>query len=149
MIDIEELKSHSYDVIGAIHSVHKELGPGLNESVYQEGVKMELSEKGIPFEKEFSFHPCYHGVKMETSFRLDFLAKGDIIIELKAVEGGLCAEHKKQLFNYMRLCQMPVGILVNFFPSFAAVERYFFDKESQRIYGADGIPIAEFSKSKI
>ena len=146
MLDIEELKSHSYDVIGAIHAVHKELGPGLYENIYQEGLKIELSEKNIPFEKEFSFHPHYHGIKMDVSYRLDFLAKNDIIIELKSVENGLCAEHKKQLFNYMRLCQKSVGILVNFYPSFAEIERYFFDKDNQEIIGSDGLPIKNFSK---
>lgn len=149
MLNIEELKKHSYDVIGAIHAVHKEFGPGLYENIYQEGLKIELSEKDIPFKKEYSFHPCYHGIKMDASFRLDFLVKNDIIIELKAVENGLCAEHKKQLFNYMRLCQASVGILVNFYPSFAEIERYFFDKDKQEIYGADGMPIKDFNKIMI
>lgn len=146
MLDIEGLKSHSYDVIGAIHAVHKELGPGLYENIYQEGLMMELSDRNIPFEKEFSFHPLYRGVKMNVSYRLDFLVKGDIIIELKSVDEGLCVEHKKQLFNYMRLCQASVGILVNFYPSFAEIERYFFGKDHQEIYGTDGLPIKNFNK---
>lgn len=83
---------------------------------------------------------------MNVSYRLDFLVKGDIIIELKSVDEGLCVEHKKQLFNYMRLCQASVGILVNFYPSFAEIERYFFDKDHQEIYGADGLPIKNFNK---
>ena len=146
MIEIEKLRRYSDDVMDAIRAVHRELGPGLSESVYQEGLKIELTEKEIPFEKEFSFHPHYHGIKMDVSYRLDFLAKNDIIIELKSVENGLCAEHKKQLFNYMRLCQKSVGILVNFYPSFAEIERYFFDKDNQEIIGSDGLPIKNFSK---
>ena len=57
MIDITKYKQHIYEVVGAIHEVHKELGPGLNESCYQEGLQMELEEQGIPFLREMSFHP--------------------------------------------------------------------------------------------
>ena len=67
MIDVEALKAYAYDTIGAIHEVHKELGPGLNEKVYQEGLQLELSERNIPFEKEFLFHPLYHGKEMEST----------------------------------------------------------------------------------
>lgn len=144
---IQELKEHCYDVIGAIHEVHQELGAGLNEYVYQEGLKIELTEKGIPFEKEVTLHPNYHGITMEATYRLDFLVKADIIVELKAIS-KICDENRAQIFNYMRLCNASVGILVNFYPSFAEIERYFYDKDSNEIIGADGLPIKHFKKNK-
>ncbi len=101
MVDIEALKKYAYDTIGAIHEVHKELGPGLNEKIYQEGLQLELTGRGIPFQKELSFHPFYHGIEMESTYRLDFLVQGDIVVELKAVE-ELISEHKSQLFNCIR-----------------------------------------------
>ena len=85
MIEINKLKAFEYDVVGAIYAVHGELGPGLNESCYQEGLQIELTERGIPFVKEMAFHPIYRGKEMESLFRLDFLCKDDIIIECKAV----------------------------------------------------------------
>ena len=85
MIDISTYKQHIYDVIGAIHEVHKELGPGLNEYCYQEGMQMQLEEQGVPYKRELSFHPTYHGKPMEANYRLDFLCKEDIIVECKAV----------------------------------------------------------------
>ena len=136
MIDIEALKSYAYDTIGAIHEVHKELGPGLNEKIYQEGLQLELSERNIPYQKELTFHPLYHGKEMESTYRLDFLVNEDIIVELKSVE-SLTNEHK----NYMRLMKVSVGILVNFYPRFAEIERYFFNLDDNEIYGSDGFPV--------
>ena len=147
MKQVQELKDYSYDVIGAIHEVHQELGAGLNEYVYQEGLKLELSERDIPFEKEVSLHPNYHGIEMEATYRLDFLVKGDIVIELKAIT-KICDENRAQLFNYMSLTNAVVGILVNFYPNFAEIERYFYDKELKEIYGTDGLPIKNFKKNK-
>ncbi len=144
MIDVEALKSYAYDTIGAIHEVHKELGPGLYEKVYQEGLQLELSERNIHFQKELSFHPTYHGKEMKATYRLDFLVNDDIIVELKSVE-NLTNEHKAQLFNYMRLMKASVGILVNFYPKFAEIERYFFDSESNEVYASDGFPIRKYS----
>lgn len=137
MISISKMRSHMYDVVGAIHEVHGELGPGLNESCYQEGFEMELTEQGIPFLRELSFYPKYHGRPMSTSFRIDFLCKNEIIVECKAVS-ELTPVHRAQLFNYMRLLKKPCGILVNFAPMFATVERYLFDKEEGNIMGMDG-----------
>ena len=147
MIDIEFLKDYAYDLIGAIHEVHRELGPGLNEKIYQEGLQIELEENDIPFERELSIHPIYHGRTMESIYRLDFLVKDDIVVELKSVE-KLTSEHKAQLFNYMRLTSASVGILVNFYPKFAEIERYFYDIENQEIIGSDGLPIKFFQSSK-
>ena len=95
MIDTIQLKEHIYDVVGAVHAVHKELGPGLNESCYQEGLQIEFTLKQIPFKREVSFHPTYQGIKMESTFRLDFLCKDDIIVECKSIP-KLSAEHRAQ-----------------------------------------------------
>ena len=84
---------------------------------------------------------------MESIYRLDFLVKDDIVVELKSVE-KLTSEHKAQLFNYMRLTSASVGILVNFYPKFAEIERYFYDIENQEIIGSDGLPIKFFQSSK-
>ena len=143
MIDIEALKKYAYDTIGAIHEVHKELGPGLNEKVYQEGLQLELLERNIPYQKELTFHPTYHGKEMKSTYRLDFMVNDDIIVELKSVE-QLTNEHKAQLFNYMRLLKKPVGILVNFFPRFAEIERCFFNPDDNEIYGSDGFLIKKY-----
>lgn len=140
MIDAVQLRDHIYDVVGAIHQVHKVLGAGLNESCYQERLQIELTQKGIPFKREFSFHPTYQGIKMEATFRIDFLCKDSIVVECKSV-GKLSSEHRAQLFNYMRLLKMPCGILVNFMPQFAEIERYFYDEERQSIVPANRMVI--------
>lgn len=145
MIDVEVLKDISYDVVGAIHEVHQELGPGLNEYVYQEGLAMELEEDGIPFEREKVFHPSYHGRPMKAEYRLDFLCDNSTIVECKSIQ-KIGIEQRAQLFNYMRLCEMPVGILVNFAPRYAEIERYFYDAETKEICGIDGISISKFRK---
>lgn len=137
MLDISKYKDYMYDVVGAIHEVHKELGAGLNEFCYQEGLAMQLTEDNIPFERELSFHPTYHGKLMNAEYRLDFLCKGDIVVECKAVI-ELVTNHRAQLFNYMRLLKKTCGILVNFSPKFATIERYLFDKENQNILTIDG-----------
>ena len=139
MIDANELKQHVYDIVGALHAVHDELGAGVNEYCYQEALAMELSDREIQFERERAFHPTYKGRKMEAEYRIDFLCKGDTIVECKAV-ASLTPTHRAQLFNYMRLLSMPCGILVNFFPKFATIERYFYDVESREILTSDGKP---------
>ena len=145
MIDVEILKKHIYDVLGAIYEVHNELGPGLNEYCYQEGLNVELSERSIPFIKEMSFHPMYHGRELNAEFRLDFICKGDIIIECKSVT-ELIRNHRAQLFNHMRLLGKPCGILVNFYPHTIEPERYFFDKNSNNIIGVDGRIIYNYKR---
>ena len=137
MIDISFLKEHIYDIIGAIHEVHNELGAGLNEFCYQEGLELQLREQDIAYGRENTFHPQYHGKAMTAVYRLDFLCKSDIIIECKAVT-ELSNIHRSQLFNYLRLTKYPCGILVNFAPRFATIERYFYDKEIGEVLTVNG-----------
>ena len=139
MKDAVELKNHVYDIVGALHSVHDELGPGINEYCYQEALAIELSDRGITFEQEKAFHPRYKGRPMDAEYRIDFLCKGDVIVECKAVS-VLTSIHRAQLSNYMRLLKMPCGIIVNFYPKFATIERYFYDTGNCEILTSDGNP---------
>ena len=143
MINVEEYKKLMYDVIGAIHEVHCELGAGLNESCYQEGLEIQLKEQGIHYLREPSFHPYYHNKAMVSLFRIDFLCKGDIIVECKSVS-ELISGHRAQLFNYLRLLKKPCGILVNFAPRNYELERYFYDNENNNIVSIDGKVIHDF-----
>ena len=137
MADLGSLKAHVFDVVGALRAVRDELGPGLNEYCYQEGFAIELERQGIPFEREKTFNPFYKGVAMSATYRLDFLCKGDIVVECKAVP-ELNATLRAQLFNYMRLLKAPCGIIVNFYPKFYKLERYFFNPETQELLTVDG-----------
>ena len=145
MINIKALIQHMYDVVGAIYEVHMELGAGLNEYCYQEGLQMQLEEQAVPYMREMSFHPTYHGKSMQAIYRVDFICKGDIIIECKAVD-DLTNNMRAQLFNYMRLLKHPCGIIVNFASKTAKVERYFYDKESNEIIAVDGHIIHQYRK---
>ena len=143
MVDIQALKKHMFDVVGAIYEVHKELGAGLNEFCYQEGLQMQLEEQEIPFNREMTFHPSYHGKPMEAVYRVDFLCKGDIIVECKATD-DLNNNMRSQLYNYMRLLKLPCGILVNFASKLVKIERYFFDSETNEIIAVDGHIIHQY-----
>ena len=145
MIDISSLKQKVYDVVRAIYDVHDVLGPGLNESCYQEGLEFELKEKKIPFVREMTFHPHYRGIPMGSTFRVDFICKDDIIVECKAVS-DVIGNHRAQLFNYMRLLQKQCGILVIFYPFSANVERYFYDKNTNQIIATDGHVIYNYNR---
>lgn len=147
MIDINALKQEAFDVVRAIYDVHNELGPGLNESCYQEGLQVELEKKKIPYVRERSFHPHYRGVPLETTFRVDFICKDDIVVECKAV-ADVIGNHRAQLFNYMRLLQKQCGILVNFYPFSADVERYFYDKDTNQIIATDGHVIYNYNRKR-
>ena len=134
-----------YPVIGAIYEVHRELGPGLNEYVYQEGLAMQLEEDNIIFDREKEFNPLYHEHIMNAKYRLDFVCMDSIIIECKAVE-QLTINHRAQLFNYMRLTKLPIGLLVNFSPKSAVIERYIYHNTTGEILSMDGSVLTHFIK---
>ena len=121
-----QLKSHVYDIIGCCQEVHRELGPWLNEYVYQEALKVAFEEKQVPFEKEYYFQVSYHGQPLSHKHFMDFLCKGDVVLECKAVS-SLGIEQRQQLWNYMRLTNTSIGILYNFAPVKDQCERYYYD----------------------
>ena len=135
--DLEILKKQIYPIVGAVYSVHTELGPGLNEYVYQEGLEIELKAQHVFYEREKEYHPTYRGIPMSSTFRLDFVCLKNIIIECKAVT-KLNTEHRAQLFNYMRLTKLRMGILVNFSPAYMELERYLYDPETDEILTYNG-----------
>lgn len=104
----------SSKVIQAAINVHKELGPGLLESVYQVCMVIELKTLGIGIESEVPLPIYYRGQRVhEEGFRMDLLVENKIIVELKSVE-KVKNVHKKQLLTYLRLARKPLGLLINF-----------------------------------
>ena len=136
---LDGLKDLMYMVVGAIYDTHRELGPGLNEYVYQEGLEMEFNAQEIFYEREKEFHPTYRGVAMAATYRLDFVCYCSIIVECKAVK-KITTEHRAQLFNYMRLTRTRAGILVNFAKRFVELERYFYNPDTNEMMSYDGKP---------
>ena len=100
-------------VIGLAIAVHKELGPGLLESVYETCLAFELKGAGIPFRRQAAIPIAYRGIRLHTGFRADLLIDQDVIVEIKAVE-RLVPEHEAQLLTYLRMSGCQVGLLLNF-----------------------------------
>jgi GxxExxY protein len=99
--------------IGAAIAVHRQLGPGLLEQVYQICLAEELHRDGIPFEAHKSVPIRYQGIVLEPGMRLDFLIGGELVLELKSVE-RLTELHAAQLMTYLKMGSYPVGLLINF-----------------------------------
>lgn len=126
------LKSHVYDIVGCCQDVHRDLGPWLNEYVYQEALKVSLEEKSIPFEKEHYFQVFHHGHPLSHKHYMGFLCKGNVAVECKAIS-TLGVEQRQQLWNYMRLTNTPIGVLFNFAPALDQCEKYYYDVETRSI----------------
>lgn len=103
----------SESVIGACIEIHRCLGPGLLESAYEECLCHELSVRGIPFERQKPLPVVYKTVKLDCGYRLDLVVAQTLIVELKAVE-TLLPIHEAQLLTYLKLSNMPLGLLINF-----------------------------------
>jgi len=100
-------------IIGAAIEVHKALGPGLIESVYEECLCHELSERGLRFGRQIEVPVSYKGVKLSCGCRLDVVVEDEVMLELKAVE-TVMPVHEAQLLTYLRLSGKRVGLLLNF-----------------------------------
>lgn len=94
-------------------NVHKELGPGFLEAVYQESLALEFLEQGIPFEKEKNIRIFYKDKLLDKCYKADFLCFEKIIVELKALS-ELSNDHISQLLNYLKATKLRVGLLINF-----------------------------------
>ena len=99
--------------IEAAIQVHRELGPGLLESVYEIVLAHELTQRGLHVERQVPITIAYKGMVFEESFRADLLVAGKVIIELKSVE-MVSRAHRKQIQTYWRLTGMKLGYLLNF-----------------------------------
>lgn len=128
----EQIKGFIYDIIGACHTVHSEMGPFLNEYMYQEALELEFAEKGIDAVKEYYFTTAYKGKPLRHKHYVDFLCKKKVIVECKAVE-KIGDTQRQQLWNYMRLSNIRIGILFNFAPIRSQAERYYYNPETKII----------------
>ena len=129
---LTRIKSRVYDIIGCCLEVHRELGPWLNEYIYQEALKMAFDEKQIQHEKEYYFQVSFHGQPLAHRHYMDFLCKGDVVLECKAIS-SIGNEQRQQLWNYMRLTNTPIGILFNFAPVKDQCEKYYYDVKTKTI----------------
>jgi GxxExxY protein len=103
----------SYEVIGAAIEVHRLLGPGLLESIYEVALCKELSLRGVTFQRQVRVPVGYKGEDLNCDIRLDLLINRQVIVEVKTVE-KLIPLHKAQLLTYLRLRNLWLGLLINF-----------------------------------
>jgi len=109
----EELNGLSSQIIASAIEVHKSLGPGLLESVYEVCLAKELLLRNIKFDRQVVLPVLYKNELLKLDFRIDILVEHEIIIELKAVE-SLLPVHEAQLITYMKLANKRLGLLINF-----------------------------------
>jgi GxxExxY protein len=103
----------TYQILGCAMEVHKQLGPGLLESVYEKCFVRELYLKGLCYVSQQSVPIHYKGLKLDAELRFDVIVEDMIIVELKAID-GLLPIHESILLSYMKLLGKPKGILINF-----------------------------------
>ena len=109
-MDIDEISSA---VVGESIRIHRELGPGLLETVYEKTLKAALIRRGLRVESQVPVSINYDGMIIDAAFRLDLLVEERLIVEIKAVE-HLTKLHARQVLTYLRLMEQPVGLLLNF-----------------------------------
>lgn len=106
-------KDECYKITGACMAVHRELGHGFLESVYQEALAIEFQQQGIPYVREKVLSLEYKGIELHSSFKADFICYDSVIVELKALS-TITNEHRSQVINYLKATGLKMGLLVNF-----------------------------------
>jgi GxxExxY protein len=101
------------EIVDAALAVHRELGPGLLESAYEQCLAFELNRRGLKVERQKEVPITYQGLRIDAGYRIDLLVADSIIVELKAVE-RLEPIHEAQLLSYLKLAKRRIGFLINF-----------------------------------
>jgi GxxExxY protein len=109
----KEVTKLSYEITGFAIKVHKKLGPGLLESVYEQCLKFELERNGYEVKQQLNIKIDYDDLELDSVLKLDLLVNDCIVVELKAVE-TILPIHEAQLLTYMKLLEKPQGLLINF-----------------------------------
>ena len=100
-------------IIGAALAIHKNLGPGLLESAYEECLAYELRERGMPIDRHQAVPVVYEKVRLDCGYRIDILVEKSVIVELKSVD-VLLPVHAAQILTYMKFARKSIGLLINF-----------------------------------
>jgi iron complex transport system substrate-binding protein len=100
-------------VVDAAVKIHRDLGPGLLETVYELVLAASLKRRGLRVERQRAIGFSYEGLRFDAGFRVDLIVEGCVLVELKSVERR-APVHTKQLLTYLRLMNLPVGLLLNF-----------------------------------
>lgn len=113
MVTQKSINQLSYQIVGCAIEVHKQLGPGLLESIYEECFVEELRTQDLHVQTQLFVPVVYKNKEIRQPLKLDILVNRLVIVELKAIESVLPV-HKAQLLSYMKLAQKPKGLLINF-----------------------------------
>ena len=119
-------KEEAYQIVGICMEVHRTLGHGFSEIVYKDAIEYEFNKHEIHYEREKEYVVPYKNVILSHRFFADFVVFGDIILEIKATEGGICDEFISMLINYLKVSACRVGLLVNFGRKSLEHKRYVF-----------------------
>ena len=101
------------EIVDAAYQIHKKLGPGLLESVYETVLAFKLERRGLRVRRQVPVSIVYEGIRFDEGFRADLIVENEVIVEQKSVE-AVAPVHKKQLLTYLRLADKRLGLLINF-----------------------------------
>ena len=113
MRDLTQRDPRTYKIIGAAMEVHRQLGCGFLEPIYQEAFALELKSREIPYSRELRFPVSYKGQHLQNHYRHDFICFDSVIVELKALS-SLSSIEESQLINYLKVTGYHTGLLLNF-----------------------------------
>lgn len=136
-----------YNIIGLAYRVYNYYHSGLQESAYHAALDWELRQNGFEVDHEQMFNLWYRGIQLEKKYKIDLVVEKSIILELKS-KPEITSEHRLQLFNYMRLVNLPIGLIINFGPNRVDVERYRLISDQNKIVRFDNDGIADYRAYK-